>query len=125
MRWKQRVGICIIAGAAAVPCLASAQTAPAAQPTSSATNMKEDAGKRYDAGAAAQKKGDWQAACDEYEGAYLLYQHPQILVSLGVAELHVGRYVAAASHLRAFLDAAPADLPAVEREAYVRDLAEA
>ena len=106
---------------------AAAQAPPATPeaPSKAQAQAQTGAAGHYDAGRVAQQRSDWTVAYSEYAKAYALFQHPQILVSLGVAELRVGKYRDAAEHLARFLAAPPAKLPAEERAQYTRHLADA
>src|SRR5262245_53862022 len=111
-------GLIFLATTAASPSLL-------AQPGAGVANAQAGAATHHDLGRAAQKKGgDWRVAYDEYAKAYALYQHPQILISLAVAEIHLGKYRDAASHLTRFLAAPPLTLSTEERAAYEKSLIE-
>ena len=117
-RWLPVVFI----GVAAAPCAASGQTKAA---VAEGSGNEAEAAKLYDAGAAAQKEGDWKTACEEYAKAYALFQHSQILISLGVAEYRAGKYRAAVEHLSRFLGTPPVGLPHGKRAEYEKYLADA
>ncbi len=61
------------------------------------------AAQHFDAGIAARKAGQWDAAYAEFSAAWALSRHPRVAASLGQAELEVGKYRDAAEHLSYFL----------------------
>lgn len=93
-----------LVGAVLVPGRASAQ--PAATPVGMQVNA--DAQQLFFDGQTATKQKQWDRARTFFQGAWRIQQHWKIAVSLGRAELRVGRMRDAAEHLTFFLREVPA-----------------
>lgn len=82
-------------------------TSAAAQASSPSRAAQEDARERSRAafrrGVAQAEAGDYVAARDSFEQAYRLFQHPSILLNLGIARAHTGQWVEAEQDLLHFL----------------------
>lgn len=106
--WVAAVGrggaVMVLVGAVLVPGRASAQ--PAAAPVGMQVNA--DAQQLFFDGQAATKQKQWDRARTFFQGAWRIQQHWKIAVSLGRAELKVGRMRDAAEHLAFFLREVPA-----------------
>jgi PEGA domain len=72
-----------------------------AQPTADARAQAAAAFRRA---AAAEGKKDWRTAIAEYQAAYQLSPHPDVLYNLAAVYEHVGEWRSAASNYRGYLD---------------------
>lgn len=107
----------------ASPGAASAQSA---QPASAEPAFNDDVAKKhYEDGRAAAEKGNWEAAYTSFRAALAVEESYLILGALGDAAHHLGKYRDAAENLVLYLQKAPATLPAAERAAAEKTLADA
>lgn len=82
------------------------------------------AGKHFDDGAAAGRRGDWQTAYASYRAALAVHEHPLILAALADVALRLGKDRDAAEYLALYLSKAPPDVPAATRDAAKSALAD-
>lgn len=101
----------LLAASLALSARATAQT-PAAADAKAA-----EVTRHYEAGVAAAKKQDWQAARLAFLEAWKRRPHYQIAAALGRAELKAGAHRDAAEHLAYFVREAPAEVSAKDKDA--------
>jgi hypothetical protein len=95
------LGLALGLGALATPAVARAQEPKAPAPASA--DAKEKSRAAFKRGVAQLKAQDWTGARASFELAWSLYQHPSILLNLGIARLKTGDPVLAEQDLTRFL----------------------
>src|SRR5437016_6240482 len=81
----------------------SMRVAFADEPAADSEDAKEKSRAAFRRGVELAKKGDYAHARDAFQEAYRLFQHPSILLNLGIAHSKTAEYAAAEEDLVRFL----------------------